>query len=340
MKKENRFEREEREREREREIKRKLFFDLKEDKTGEEGGGVGVEMKEEKAKGSLVEYLVCGGLAGGVARTLVAPIERVKIIFQINTSGTIGNYRSLVPSLIRQQGVLSLWRGNSAALLRVVPYMAVQFLAYEKARQLFSRSPLLLSNPHLLSLLAGASAGASAALLTSPLDLARARLAAADSSSSPLQLLQTHRRSHGALSLYRGVGATLCGVVPYAGLKFWSYEAVKAAVAAHLGVAQSDLPVPARMFCGAMSALTAIAGLYPLDVVRRRFQTAPPDARPYRSTAHALLTIWKNEGFQSGLYRGFTLNLAKVCSHRFYLLFFLSFFHSFSVSLFLFYFFD
>src|SRR3989338_4819596 len=170
MKKENRFEREERERERRERDKPEiyLYFDLKEDKTREEGGGVGVEMKEEKAKGSLVEYLVCGGLAGGVARTLVAPIERVKIIFQINTSGTIGNYRSLVPSLIRQQGVLSLWRGNSAALLRVVPYMAVQFLAYEKARQLFSRSPLLLSNPHLLSLLPGAPAGASAPPLPLP----------------------------------------------------------------------------------------------------------------------------------------------------------------------------
>jgi hypothetical protein len=37
--------------------------------------------------------------------------------------------------LIRKhQGVLSLWRGNSAAIYRVVPYMALTFYGYENYR--------------------------------------------------------------------------------------------------------------------------------------------------------------------------------------------------------------
>jgi hypothetical protein len=33
--------------------------------------------------GNMVEYLIAGGTAGIVSRTVIAPIERVKILFQI-----------------------------------------------------------------------------------------------------------------------------------------------------------------------------------------------------------------------------------------------------------------
>eukprot|EP00252_Welwitschia_mirabilis_P026496 TRINITY_DN8711_c0_g3_i1.p1 TRINITY_DN8711_c0_g3~~TRINITY_DN8711_c0_g3_i1.p1 ORF type:complete len:176 (+),score=16.25 TRINITY_DN8711_c0_g3_i1:98-625(+) len=58
---------------------------------------------------------------------------------------------------------------------------------------------------------------------------------------------------------------------------------------------------------GAVAGVTTVATLHPLDVVRTRFQVN--DGRytqlpPYRSTAHALLSIARAEGFK-GLYAGF-----------------------------------
>jgi hypothetical protein len=41
--------------------------------------------KEDDGK-NFVEYLVAGGIAGIVSRTSIAPIERVKILFQIRLS--------------------------------------------------------------------------------------------------------------------------------------------------------------------------------------------------------------------------------------------------------------
>ena len=34
-------------------------------------------------------------------------------------------------------------------------------------------------------------------------------------------------RQEGALGLYRGIGPTLCGILPYAGLKFYVYQSLK-----------------------------------------------------------------------------------------------------------------
>ena len=37
--------------------------------------------------------------------------------------------------LARKEGILSLWKGNSAAVMRVVPYLSMQFLSLEKYKE-------------------------------------------------------------------------------------------------------------------------------------------------------------------------------------------------------------
>ena len=73
-------------------------------------------------------------------------------------------------------------RGNGASVLRVVPYAAFHFTAYEKFRglmaaQLYSPDALHHHIPPWMDLLAGSAAGGTAVLLTYPLDLVRTRLA-------------------------------------------------------------------------------------------------------------------------------------------------------------------
>ena len=98
---------------------------------------------------------------------------------------TAAQHQQRTPSLfrafstvVRQEGVLSLWKGNGVTILHRLPYSAVNFWTYEHVlRSLQLRFPTaaehklrhkgLLPSDILARLVAGASAGASACLLVS-----------------------------------------------------------------------------------------------------------------------------------------------------------------------------
>src|SRR3989338_2625377 len=95
-------------------------------------------MGKKEAK-DPVEYLVAGGIAGIVSRTCIAPIERVKIIYQINRGKEMTSYLELAKTLVKKEGVLAMWKGNSVALIRVIPYMSLTFFSFEEYRAQLSR---------------------------------------------------------------------------------------------------------------------------------------------------------------------------------------------------------
>ncbi|RLN38401.1 hypothetical protein BBJ28_00016619, partial [Nothophytophthora sp. Chile5] len=69
-----------------------------------------------------LRQMAAGGGAGIVAKTVVAPFERVKIVCQTGESvGMLQTTRSIFAS----EGVLGFWRGNMAACVRVVPHKAI-----------------------------------------------------------------------------------------------------------------------------------------------------------------------------------------------------------------------
>jgi hypothetical protein len=119
------------------------------------------------------EYFIAGGTAGIISRTCIAPIERVKILYQIGAANGPA-WHQLPGRILREEGVLAFWKGNTAAVVRVMPYMSFQFLFFEeyKARLAVAGAPSQLCN-----LAAGSGAGVTAVALTYPLDLVRAAMA-------------------------------------------------------------------------------------------------------------------------------------------------------------------
>ena len=83
--------------------------------------------------------LLAGGVAGIVSRTTVAPIERVKILLQVQSLSARGDaprHSSILGSLrtiVRADGVRGLWKGNTANCVRVFPSSAIQFWACASA---------------------------------------------------------------------------------------------------------------------------------------------------------------------------------------------------------------
>jgi hypothetical protein len=97
---------------------------------------------------SFLKSFISGGIAGVLAKSSVAPIERVKLIFQ--TSSDQFSYRKGVKCLsdiLRTEGLRSLWRGNGLVAVRIFPYSAIQFTVYDSLKYVRIRISLVNSNP-------------------------------------------------------------------------------------------------------------------------------------------------------------------------------------------------
>ena len=173
--------------------------------------------------------------------------------------------------ILREEGVLAFWKGNTAAVMRVVPYMSITFLSYEEFRARLQDAGL---QKQAATLAGGLLAGVTAVALTYPLDLARATMAMPGTPyTSMADALARTAREHGIGAWYRGMGSTIVGVAPYNALKFGAYEALKALVGGVFGRDEATLRPWQRVGAGALAGLVAQTAVYPLDVVRRRSQT-------------------------------------------------------------------
>ena len=131
------------------------------------------------------EYVVRSGVAGGIAacaaKTVVAPLDRVKILFQASnpqfakyTGSWTGAIRA-INEIYRTDGGRGLFRGHSATLLRIFPYGGIKFLAYEQFRAV-----LIPNKDHetpLRRFMAGSLSGCASVFATYPLEVIRVRLA-------------------------------------------------------------------------------------------------------------------------------------------------------------------
>ena len=133
--------------------------------------------------------LIAGGLAGMTAKTVVAPIDRIKIIYQVSSAPfRLRSVPKVAWNIIQTEGVVALWKGNIATMIRVFPYSGIQFMVFAKFKAYFlnqqsQRQKDLGQNIEkkgmspLESLIGGSCAGALSVLFTYPLDLTRAQLA-------------------------------------------------------------------------------------------------------------------------------------------------------------------
>ncbi|GAA0154537.1 mitochondrial carrier protein [Lithospermum erythrorhizon] len=276
-----------------------------------------------------VKELIAGGAAGAIAKTSVAPLERIKILVQTRTAGfhSLGVYQSL-RRLLNHEGVRGFYKGNGASVLRIVPYAALHYMTYEQYRCWILNNYSALGTGSLVDLLAGSAAGGTAVLCTYPLDLARTKLAyqvvdrrcslgngiknihGPPTYSGIHNVLKSVYKQGGARALYRGVGPTLVGILPYAGLKFYIYEELKSHVPD-----EHQTSIPMRLSCGAMAGLFGQTLTYPLDVVRRQMQVEhlQPSSHSvrYRNTMDGLTTIVRNQGWRQ-LFAGLSINYFKI----------------------------
>ncbi|KAI5957460.1 LEU5 [Candida theae] len=124
---------------------------------------------------------IAGGVAGSAAKTLVAPLDRIKILFQTSNPEFL-KYRGTFQGLVRagkriwaSDGLWGLYQGHSITLLRIFPYASIKFVAYEQIRTILIPNDLYETAGR--RFLAGSLSGLASVFFTYPLDLIRVRLA-------------------------------------------------------------------------------------------------------------------------------------------------------------------
>ncbi|CBQ69399.1 probable LEU5-mitochondrial coenzyme A transporter-member of the mitochondrial carrier (MCF) family [Sporisorium reilianum SRZ2] len=122
-----------------------------------------------------------GGIAGCVAKSAIAPLDRVKILFQAQNpefqkySGKWLGVFQAGRDIVRSDGPSALFQGHSATLMRIFPYAAIKYMAYDKLH--FYLMPTKQSETSARLFLAGSASGVLSVFLTYPLELIRVRLA-------------------------------------------------------------------------------------------------------------------------------------------------------------------
>ncbi|EIN13882.1 mitochondrial carrier [Punctularia strigosozonata HHB-11173 SS5] len=139
----------------------------------------GRAMDPETGRITLPWELVAGGMAGGCQVVFTNPLEIVKIRLQVQ--GEAAKIEGAKPKgavhIIRQLGLLGLYKGASACLLRDIPFSAIYFPAYAHLKKDFYHEGY--NGKHLSfweTLSAAAIAGMPAAYFTTPADVVKTRL--------------------------------------------------------------------------------------------------------------------------------------------------------------------
>ncbi|KAJ5623271.1 mitochondrial carrier [Penicillium lividum] len=277
---------------------------------------------------------LAGGVAGCAAKTVVAPLERVKILFQTAHFGFVRHtthwlgFVHAMQAIRQRYGNQALFQGHSVTLLRIFPYAAINFLAYDQIR-----ASLITSPDHetpFRRLISGSLAGAISTSCTYPFELIRVQLAVQINDTSLVTTCRNIYKDGGFANFYRGYAPTLLGILPYAGTSFFIHDLIgdwlrspKLAPYTTLEASKSkqrlsgtkhvQLTAVAELTSGALAGLVAQTVSYPLEIIRRRMQVHRADMKNGRraNIVDTARTIYLERGVR-GFYLGLTIGYIKI----------------------------
>jgi solute carrier family 25 (adenine nucleotide translocator) protein 4/5/6/31 len=185
-------------------------------------------------KSFLIDFTL-GGVSGAVAKTLTAPIERIKLVIQTQDanpkirSGEVPRYTGIMncgSRIYNEQGLKRFWDGNFTNCIRYFPTQAFNLAFKDTFKKMFPKY-----NPKTefmqffgANLVSGGLAAAGSLTIVYPLDYSRTRLASDVGSGKKTFsglgdcMMKTAQGPGGFMALYTGFGVSVIGIVGYRGL--------------------------------------------------------------------------------------------------------------------------
>jgi len=255
---------------------------------------------------------LAGALAGVASRTTTAPADRLKVFYQAGGQSGV-SIRQLAARIYQEGGVRGFWRGNGANVVKVAPENATRFFMYEHLKSIICVTP---DKPSISErFMCGAGAGAVAQFSIYPLEITKTRLALAQTGelngiASTMRMIW---RNEGFAGIFRGCGASVIGIIPYAGTDLMVYNTLR-----HKYIERTEHE-PSSWITLSTGAFASICGqliAYPFQLVRTRLQSYGRNPEEWGmgqqkpSITSVVRYILRKRGF-FGLYAGITCNFMK-----------------------------
>lgn len=219
--------------------------------------------------------LIAGFISSMISRTLCAPLDRLKMIYQVHYFGNnppsmrIGLY-----NIYQKEGVLGYFRGNFINVMKGSPETAIRLYCYEliKWKLQCYHNQERLSN--LAIMLTGALSGVVATALIFPLEVIKLRIGVTDRKNcigiyNTIRMIYNEPR--GIINFYSGLEASIISAIPNNGLLLYSYEKLKCVFSGQLGADNASfLSTQQIIFISGVSAMISSTILYPFQIVQAR----------------------------------------------------------------------
>lgn len=242
-------------------------------------------------KVTALQSAFAGGAAGAVTRAIIQPFDVLKIRFQLQVEPIKhgSKYASVLQatsSIIREEGISTLWSGHIPAQLLSITFGVIQFSTFEELLDLCYRSDpeFFDAHKHGIDFSCGAVAACMATFFSFPFDTLRTRLIAEEKTHKAYggisHACSDMIRKEGPRSLFKGLIPTLAQIAPHAGIQFTVYKLFTERLLNKIPYFQRrssfDSSVKSslvgNLIGGSIAGFVAKSSIYPFDVVKKRLQ--------------------------------------------------------------------
>eukprot|EP00761_Pharyngomonas_kirbyi_P012188 gb/GECH01012215.1/.p1 GENE.gb/GECH01012215.1/~~gb/GECH01012215.1/.p1 ORF type:complete len:317 (+),score=78.65 gb/GECH01012215.1/:1-951(+) len=276
---------------------------------------------KENIRFKLPEQIVMGALASGTAACFTQPIDLIKVRMQLQgeavkkAKGKVNAF-SMVKNICKENGILGLYDGLSASLMRQISYSGTRIGVYPVIKhQVADKFGRFIKDPEtslIVKVVSGMGAGAIGAAAGNPADLIMVRMQA--DKRLPPESRRNYTsvfngwmrviREEGVLQLWRGCSPTVIRAMFVTAGQLSSYDQIKQSL---LATQFFDDTVYTQFVASISAGFIATVVTNPIDVIKTRLM----NSSSYSGVIDCFSRVASKEGL-SAFYKGFMPSFVRL----------------------------